>query len=160
QEHAQQLRDAIEWCKTAADNIIVMKDLITSNVTAAQQEIQSIEKTAARNNENPDGAIKTLVEREYKENFNVVNTFAMASGANLAAWRLSPLDLPGKPGHADDKGSTQDNKGPSKEGLDYVVKPGSVAAGLGPAPGPAPAPEPGPAPVPPPMVEPVINASK
>ena len=58
--------------------------------TAAQQEIQSIEKTAAKNNQNPDGAIQTLVQREYKENADVVNAFAMA-------WGAKPDDLPLSP---------------------------------------------------------------
>ena len=97
QDHAEQLRDAIEWCKTAAANIVVAKDLITSNVTAAQQEIQSIEKTAAKNNQNPDSLIQTLVQREYKENFDVVNVFAMASGAKPDDLALSPADAPGEP---------------------------------------------------------------
>ena len=44
QNHAKQLLDAIEWCNNAATTIGVAKDTITSNVTAAQQEIQSIEK--------------------------------------------------------------------------------------------------------------------
>ena len=96
-DHAKQLRDAIEWCKTAAANIVVAKDLITSNVAAAQQEIQSIEKTAAKNNQNPDSLIQTLVQREYKENFDVVNVFAMASGANPDDLALSPPDVPGQP---------------------------------------------------------------
>ena len=90
QDHAQQLRDAIEWCKTAATNIVVAKDTITSNVTAAQQEIQTIEKTAAKNNQNPDGAIQTLVQREYRENVDVVNALAMASGAKPEDLPLSP----------------------------------------------------------------------
>src|SRR5262245_52023421 len=58
QDLAKQLRDAIEWCKTAAGDIIVAKDLITSNVTAAQEEIQSIEEAAAKNNQNPDTLIR------------------------------------------------------------------------------------------------------
>ena len=68
QDDAKQLRDAIEWCKIAASNIVGAKETITSNVTLAQSEIQLIEKTAAQNNQNPDGAIQALVEREYKEN--------------------------------------------------------------------------------------------
>jgi hypothetical protein len=103
QDHAKQLRDAIEWCKTAAANIVVAKDLIASNVTAAQQEIQSIENAAAKNNQNPDGAIQTLVQREYKENFDVISVFAMASGAKLEDLPLSP---PGEPGKPDPHGTT------------------------------------------------------
>jgi hypothetical protein len=96
-DHARQLRGAIDWCKNAAATIVVAKDTITSNVTAAQQEIQSIEKTAAKNNQNPDGAIQTLVQREYKENADVVNTFAMAWGTKPGDLSLSPADKPGEP---------------------------------------------------------------
>src|SRR5262245_59129902 len=97
QGHARQLRDAIDWCKNAAATIVVAKDTITSNVTAAQQEIQSIEKAAAKNNQNSDGAIQTLVQREYKENADVVNTFAMAWGTKPGDLPLSPADKPGEP---------------------------------------------------------------
>ena len=48
QDHRQQLRDAIAWCNDAATNIVDAKDTITSNVTAGQQEIQSIEKMLQR----------------------------------------------------------------------------------------------------------------
>src|SRR6478735_6273977 len=47
QDHAAQLRGAIDWCRNASSNIVVAKDTISTNVTVAQQEIQSIEKTAA-----------------------------------------------------------------------------------------------------------------
>ena len=59
QNHAKQLTDAIAWCNNAATTIGVVKDTISSNVTAAQQEIQSIEKTAGKNNQNLEGAIRT-----------------------------------------------------------------------------------------------------
>ncbi len=81
QDHAAQLRGAIDWCRNASSNIVVAKDTISTNVTVAQQEIQSIEKTAAKENQNPDDAIQALVKREYGENIAVVNAFAMAFGA-------------------------------------------------------------------------------
>ena len=37
QDHARQLRDAIEWCKIAAANIVGAKDTITHNVTLARK---------------------------------------------------------------------------------------------------------------------------
>jgi hypothetical protein len=129
QGHAKQLRDAIAWCNTSATTIVVAKDTITSNVAAAQQEIQTIEKTAAKNNQNPDGAIQTLVQREYKENAGVVNTFAMAWGAKPEDIPLSPSDRPGQPGDIDAKGSGEQRPA-------YVVKPGSDGADFSPAPSP------------------------
>ena len=46
----------------------------------AQQEIQSIEKTAAKTNQNPDGAIRALVERKYGENVATINALAVGLG--------------------------------------------------------------------------------
>ena len=86
QEHQQQLRDAIKWCTDAAANIVSAKDTITSNVTAGQHEIHTIEKTAAKTNQNPDGAIQAVVERKYGENVATINALAVGLG--------------GKPGHA------------------------------------------------------------
>jgi hypothetical protein len=52
QQHQRQLRDAIRWCTDAAGNIVGAKDTITTNVTAGQQEIHTIEQTAAKTNHN------------------------------------------------------------------------------------------------------------
>jgi hypothetical protein len=97
QGHAAQLRDAIAWCKHAAANIVGAKDTITHNVTVAQREIQLIEKKAAQNNQNPEGAIRTLVEREYGENVVTIN--ALASGLADPNLPLSPADEPQIPGN-------------------------------------------------------------
>ena len=113
QDHANQLRDAITWCKTAATNIVVAKDTIASNVTAAQQEIHSIEKFAAKSNQNPEGAIQALVQREYRENVSVVDVFAMASGAKPGDLPLSPGDEPQIPGNGQ---GSQGQNGPKSDG--------------------------------------------
>src|SRR6478672_10254232 len=129
QDHSRQLRDAIEWCKSAATTIVVAKNTITWNVTAAQQEIQSIEKTAAKNNQNPDGAIQTLVQREYKENADVVNTFAMAWGAKPGDLPLSPADKQGEP-HPDQPSQGEQ---PGKDGAArHFARPdsGSLPSGI------------------------------
>jgi hypothetical protein len=48
QDHARQLTDAIAWCNNAASTIVVAKDTITSNVTAAQQELQKYRKSGRK----------------------------------------------------------------------------------------------------------------
>ena len=80
QTHQQQLRDAIAWCNDAASNITSAKDTITTNVGAGQQEIQSIEKVAAKTNQSPDGAIRAVVERKYGENVATINALAVGLG--------------------------------------------------------------------------------
>ncbi len=94
QEHQQQLRDAREWCKNAATNIGNVKETITTNVKAGQQEIGDIEKTAARTNHSPDAAIRAVVERKYNENVHTIETLAVGLG-----WKpdisASPADRPG-----------------------------------------------------------------
>jgi len=56
QERQRQIRDARDWCRNAATNIVNLKDTVTNNVEAGQQEIGTIEKTAAKTNRNPDAA--------------------------------------------------------------------------------------------------------
>ena len=97
QEHQQQLRDAISWCNDAAANIVSAKDTITSNVTAGQHEIQTIEKTAAKTNQNPDGAIQAVVERKYGENVATIDALAVGLGGKPGMPHLPPTDR-GKPG--------------------------------------------------------------
>src|SRR4051812_29142858 len=96
QAHQQQLRDAIAWCNDAATNIVSAKDTITSNVGAGQQEIQTIEKTAARTNQNPEGAIRAVVERKYGENVSTIDALAVRLGGKPGI-PASPANGPGKP---------------------------------------------------------------
>ena len=56
QEHQQQLRDARDWCRNAASNIVNVKDTVTTNVAAGQQEIPRLKKQLQRQ-------IKTLTGR-------------------------------------------------------------------------------------------------
>ena len=48
QEHRQQLKDARDWCRNAAINIVNVKDTVTGNVEAGQHEIgiRASQKTA------------------------------------------------------------------------------------------------------------------
>jgi len=105
QEHQQQLRNARDWCRNAANNIIDVKDTVTTNVEAGQQEIGTIEKAAAKTNQNPDGAIRAVVERKYGENVATIKALAVGLG-----WKpdisASPADQPGgndgpQPGRTD-----------------------------------------------------------
>ena len=91
--HQQQLDDAITWCNTAATNIVSAKDTITANVTAAQKEIHTIEKTAAKTGQNPNGVIRALVEREYGENVATLNGLAEGLGQ---AWACLHLQSTGR----------------------------------------------------------------
>ena len=94
--HQQQLDDAITWCNTAASNIVSAKDTITANVTAAQQEIQTIEDTAALTGLDPDGDVRAVVEREYGENVATIDGLAVGLGGK-PGMPASPVDGPGKP---------------------------------------------------------------
>ena len=84
----------------AAANIVGAKDTITPNVTVAQQEIQTIEKTAAKTNQNPDGAIQAVVERKYGENVATINALAVGLGAKPDLPQ-SPADGPRTAGRSE-----------------------------------------------------------
>ena len=94
--HQQQLDDAITWCNTAASNIVSAKDTITANVTAAQQEIKTIEDTAALTGLDPNGDVRAVVEREYGENVATIDGLAVGLGGK-PGMPASPVDGPGKP---------------------------------------------------------------
>ena len=64
QEHRQQLKDARDWCRNAAINIVNVKDTVTGNVEAGQHENGTIEKTAAKANQSPDAAIRSIAEQK------------------------------------------------------------------------------------------------
>src|SRR4051812_26852713 len=96
QEHRRQLTDAIAWCNDAAAHVVGAKDTIASNVTAGQQEIQSIEKAAARTNQNPDGAIRSVVNRKFGENVATIDALAVGLGENPGV-SASPADEPRNP---------------------------------------------------------------
>ncbi len=97
--HQQQLDDAITWCNTAASNIVSAKDTITTNVTAAQQEIKTIEDTAALTGLDPNGDVRAVVEREYGENVATIDGLAVGLGgkpgvpASPATGRESPIRI-------------------------------------------------------------------
>jgi hypothetical protein len=89
QEHQRQIRDARDWCRNAATKIVNLKDTVTNNVEAGQQEIGTIEKTAAKTNRNPDAAIRTVVERKYNENAATIKGVAVGLG-----WKPDPPASP------------------------------------------------------------------
>ena len=126
--HQQQLDDAITWCNTAANNIVSAKDTITKNVTAAQQEIKTIEDTAALTGLDPNGDVRAIVEREYGENVATIDALAVGLGGKPGV-PASPVDGPGKP---DPEFSQQPGTGTqkrSKASFASATRPGAIATG-------------------------------
>ena len=82
QEHQQRLRDARDWCRNAATNIANVKETVTTNVEAGQHEIGTIEKTAAKTSQNPEGAIQAVVQRKYGENVATIKGLAAGRAGN------------------------------------------------------------------------------
>jgi hypothetical protein len=115
QQHQQQLRDAIRWCTDAASHIVSAKDTVTTNVAVGQQEIHSIEKTAAKTNHNPDGAIRAVVERKYRENVDTINGLAVGLGGKPYVPE-SPVDKPINPHPNQPRGE----RGPQDQGPQFV----------------------------------------
>ncbi len=125
QAHQQQLRDAIAWCNDAATHITSAKDTVASNVAVGQHEIQSIEKAAAKTNQNPDGAIRSVIQRKYGENVSTIDALAVGLGGKPSI-PTSPRRDPGKPdpmqpGPEDGKATTDAPSDLTRP--DWIVKP-------------------------------------
>ena len=108
----------------AASNIVSAKDTITSNVTAGQQEIHAIEKTAAKTNHNPDGAIRAIVERKYRENVDTINALAVGLGGK-PEMPQSPADDHENPGQTVTSGpsGTEGRRSQNSSGLEPGERP-------------------------------------
>ncbi len=94
QNHARQLGDAIAMVQHLGHHHLGRQGHHHLQCHCGSTGNSVDRKTAAKNNQNPDGAIQTLVQREYKDNAGVVNTFAMAWGAKPGDLPLSPADEP------------------------------------------------------------------